>query len=74
MQYIVKAPTLLRSTISLPASKSISNRALIIHSLAGGKARPDNLSDCDDTEVIVRALKDRPHTIDIKHRERPCAL
>lgn len=66
MQYIVKAPTLLRSTISLPASKSISNRALIIHSLAGGKSRPDNLSDCDDTEVIVRALKDRPHTIDIK--------
>jgi len=34
--------------------------------LAGGKTKPTNLSDCDDTEVIVNAMRDMPDTIDIK--------
>lgn len=66
MQYTIKAPSLLKAQINLPASKSISNRALIISSLAGGTKIPANLSDCDDTEVIVRAMKDMPDVIDIK--------
>lgn len=52
--------------MKLPASKSISNRALIIHALAGGSELPENLSDCDDTEVIVSAMRDMPEVIDIK--------
>lgn len=52
--------------VDLPSSKSISNRALIISALAGGKDIPDNLSDCDDTEVVIAALKDMPEMIDIK--------
>ena len=66
MQYIIKAPRLLNQTINLPASKSISNRALIIHALSGGSTLPENLSDCDDTEVIIRALQNMPDVIDIK--------
>ena len=66
MQYIITAPEALDCNVKLPASKSISNRALIISALAGGHQLPDNLSDCDDTEVIVRALRDNPATIDIK--------
>jgi len=66
MQYILKAPQTLNVAIDLPASKSISNRALIIHALSGGATLPDNLSDCDDTKVIIRALKDMPDVIDIK--------
>jgi len=66
MQYTVNAPRQLDVTINLPASKSISNRALIINALSGGDTIPGNLSDCDDTEVIVRALRDMPETIDIK--------
>lgn len=66
MQYTLSAPKLLNHTAALPASKSISNRALIIHALTGGGAIPSNLSDCDDTEVIVRALRDNPYEIDIK--------
>ena len=27
---------------------------------------PDNLSDCDDTDVMIRALRDMPYEIDIK--------
>ena len=65
-QYKINAPEQLRQTIVLPASKSISNRALIICALAGSSTLPENLSDCDDTEVIVRALRDQPYEIDIK--------
>lgn len=66
MKYIIKAPKLIESTINLPASKSISNRALVIHAMAKGKILPSNLSDCDDTQVIIAALKNMPDVIDIK--------
>ena len=66
MQYTITAPERLDATIQLPASKSISNRALIIQALAEGDAGLENLSDCDDTEVIVRAMKEQPYEIDIK--------
>ena len=65
-QYRLTAPSRLEATISLPASKSISNRALIIYALSGGKNLPRNLSDCDDTEVIINALRNMPEEIDIK--------
>ena len=66
MQYTITAPSLLNQTVKLPASKSISNRALIIYALSGGKILPDNLSDCDDTEVIIKALEHMPEVMDIK--------
>jgi len=62
----ITAPERLMADVKLPASKSISNRALIIYSLAGGSILPQNLSDCDDTSVIVNALRNMPETIDIK--------
>ena len=65
MQYQLTAPKLLDGTITLPASKSISNRALMIYALSGRKTIPSNLSDCDDTEVIIKALRDNPYEIDI---------
>ena len=64
--YTITPPTKLQAHIQLPASKSISNRALIIHALSGGDILPQNLSDCDDTEVMIRALRDMPAEIDIK--------
>ena len=66
MQYEIKAPQVLNQTIKLPASKSISNRALIIHALSGGAILPNNLSDCDDTTVIIDALQNNPHEINIQ--------
>lgn len=63
--YNIKCPKQLRTNIALPASKSISNRALIICALTGGDILPENLSDCDDTEVVIKALKEMPDTIDI---------
>lgn len=66
MQYKITAPSCLNHTAQLPASKSISNRALIIHALSGGATLPENLSDCDDTEVVMDALRDNPAEINIK--------
>lgn len=57
MKIRITPPESIHATIQLPASKSISNRALIIHALAKGSHRPENLSDCDDTQVMIRALE-----------------
>jgi len=72
MQYILQAPKILQGTIKLPASKSISNRALILNALAC-KDRSDkefhligNLADCDDTNVLIEALHFKTNKIDIK--------
>ena len=63
----VSAPALpINCKILLPSSKSISNRALIINSLGKGTHPLENLSECDDTQVMVRALQASPdETIDI---------
>jgi 3-phosphoshikimate 1-carboxyvinyltransferase len=66
MQYNIISPTRLNANIQLPASKSVSNRALIIYALSGGYKLPQNLSDCDDTEVIINAIRYMPEVIDIK--------
>ncbi len=65
MQIRITAPNKLNSAISLPASKSISNRALIIQALAQGETMPQHISDCDDTNVMVKALTHPTETIDI---------
>lgn len=61
----ITAPQALQARIDLPASKSISNRALIINALSRSEFQPENLSDCDDTRVMVAALHDMPEVIDI---------
>ncbi len=66
MQIKIQAPTKFQATIKLPSSKSISNRALIIDALAKCPSFPDNISDCDDTQVIVKAIQEMPDVIDIK--------
>ena len=40
----------------LPASKSIANRALVMAALCGAEKYLKNLSDCDDTQAVIRAL------------------
>lgn len=66
MQYIINAPKTINYDAKLPASKSISNRALVINALAGNKVHPENLSQCDDTDVMVAALENMPYEINIK--------
>ena len=51
--------------IDLPASKSISNRALILNALSYSPYDILNLSDCDDTLVTLNALDSNDTTFDI---------
>ena len=56
----------INAVITLPSSKSICNRALIMHALSGSKESIGNLSDCDDTRVMLRALHEMPRVINIQ--------
>jgi 3-phosphoshikimate 1-carboxyvinyltransferase len=53
----------IRATVRLPRSKSISNRALICASLAGDLSCVRDLSDADDTRILLQLLKERPRTM-----------
>lgn len=61
----IRSGRLLRGRIVLPASKSISGRALVINALSGSSLLPDNLSDSDDTQAMLNALREMPKVIDI---------
>ncbi len=66
MESILLATTsALRGEFSLPASKSISNRALLVRALCPGCPMPQNVSDCDDTRAMTAALSRMPEVIDI---------
>ena len=54
-----------KGDIQLPASKSISNRALIIHALSYAGEQIHNLADCDDTNVLIEALHSNGRVFDI---------
>ena len=45
------------ANINLPASKSISNRLLVMRALSGGAITIKNLSTADDTKILEKALE-----------------
>ncbi len=55
---IVTVGHLLATSVSLPGSKSISNRVLLLAALAKGASTLTNIQISDDTLVFVQALKD----------------
>ena len=65
MHYTIDAPLALNQTILLPSSKSISNRVLVMNKLSQSTIKPENISDCDDTFVMQRALRDHAELTDI---------
>ena len=63
----IKRTSVLNGTATLlPASKSISNRALIINALAGGKSALHNLSDANDTQLMLRLVNSTDTVIDVE--------
>jgi 3-phosphoshikimate 1-carboxyvinyltransferase len=63
----IKRTTVLNGTAAfLPASKSISNRALIINALSGSQAVLDNLSDANDTQLMLRLVNSNDVIIDVE--------
>lgn len=53
--------------VQLPASKSISNRVLIIHALTDSDLPIENLSDCEDTNSMLRVLRSETNRFDVGH-------
>lgn len=51
---------------NLPASKSISNRAIIIKALAGDTAKLVNLSDANDTRLMLKLVSSKAQTLDVE--------
>ena len=47
----------LKATVRMPGSKSLTNRALLIASLASGKTRVTNALFSDDSSYLVEALQ-----------------
>ncbi len=53
----IPALTRAHGTVSLPGSKSISNRVLLLAALSQGTTRVHDLLDSDDTRVMLDALR-----------------
>lgn len=70
MDYRIIPPSHLQGVINLPASKSISNRVLVMQALtphtdSTADSLLLNLAECDDTCVMRQWLAAHPKTIDI---------
>ena len=66
MNYKISHPSkIVNCNIDLPSSKSISNRLLIIKSLAESNFKIKNLSNAHDTKVLYKALNTLKNTINI---------
>ncbi|MEJ0056840.1 MAG: hypothetical protein WDN75_15005 [Bacteroidota bacterium] len=62
---IDKTSSLKGNVRSLPSSKSLSNRALIINALAQHKGTLENLSTARDTQLMQALLHTPDHVIDV---------
>src|SRR5690554_1189580 len=65
-QYKILPPESIRTTVQLPASKSISNRAIILNALSLNLHPISNLSDCEDTSVIIDSFNSNSNVFDVK--------
>lgn len=65
LKYRITAQHTHACDIHLPASKSLSNRALIIAALAQSTHPIHNRAVCDDSDVLIGALNSNNSTIDI---------
>src|SRR5512135_1726302 len=66
--YLVKAsPQVTEGIITLPSSKSISNRVLAINALTVNALPVRNLSDSDDTRVMDEVIRSSDTVFDIGH-------
>ena len=52
-------------SVALPASKSLSNRMLILNALSGNQGLLHNIADCNDTNAMLNALSNQGNHIDI---------
>ena len=56
-QLTIKPVRSISGEVTLPGSKSLSNRVLLLAALAVGKTEISNLLESDDTSHMITALK-----------------
>ncbi|OHD53532.1 MAG: 3-phosphoshikimate 1-carboxyvinyltransferase [Spirochaetes bacterium GWF1_51_8] len=61
-------------SVSLPGSKSITNRALILAALATGETKLTNFLLSDDTSFMLQALQEMGYSIDLNETHRECTI
>ena len=66
MAYKIYPPNSLYNTVTLPGSKSISNRALILNALSLSTYNIENLSVSEDTSVIKDAFASNSNEFDVR--------
>jgi 3-phosphoshikimate 1-carboxyvinyltransferase len=64
---LTKPDSSLVGEIILPASKSISNRVLILNALSYSSFPVKNLADCDDSVIMERVLQSNSNHFDVGH-------
>lgn len=64
--FLKQKPSLSGSAKNLPASKSISNRVLILNALSGNKSTLHNLSDANDTRLMLKLIQSESTLIDVE--------
>ncbi|PIE99260.1 MAG: 3-phosphoshikimate 1-carboxyvinyltransferase, partial [Paludibacter sp.] len=65
MKLLSQQKAINKINIDLPASKSISNRVLIINKLANNSFTINNLSKSDDTQVLADILRSENSSFDV---------
>lgn len=66
MKTKVHIPTkYLQGQLKIPGSKSLSNRIMIIQALSGVAFNVQNISDSDDTKVLLKALNSKNSIVNI---------
>ena len=63
---VLRAPFGAGGEVSVPGSKSISNRALLLAALSSGQTELEGLLHSDDTVVMIEALRGLGVDVDIK--------
>ncbi|ALO45361.1 3-phosphoshikimate 1-carboxyvinyltransferase [Pseudohongiella spirulinae] len=63
-----------RGAVTLPGSKSLSNRILLLAALAQGQTRITNLLDSDDVRYMLEALQQLGIDLDLSADRTECAL
>src|SRR5690554_2020812 len=66
MSVTIKAPQNINSfEVELPTSKSISNRLLVLNALSYNPYPIKNLSDSDDTDLMLKAFNSNSNHFDV---------
>ncbi|QCI24381.1 3-phosphoshikimate 1-carboxyvinyltransferase [Buchnera aphidicola (Muscaphis stroyani)] len=70
----LKPVSYVNGSIYLPGSKSISNRALLLSSMASGVTYLTNLLDSNDTQYMLNALKKIGINYDLSQDKKSCHI